>query len=183
MDVRLEQSDNLKTLSWERSCRARHGSFPFLSGHKARLSATGGIVAPAGTKCLGATLAGGARVGSAARIAAARAACARSVTGRGAAPVPAPAPPVPAPAPAPPAPPPAPPPACAWANPIDAPASSAHMATEKIVFRMFQLRSTLCSSSEAACGCSYELTISLHPSSGTMSCSAGLMLAVGTTIR
>lgn len=56
------------------------------------------------------------------------------------------APPVPAPAPAPPG-----PPACACAKPIDAPASSAQMAIEKIVFRMFQLRLTLWLSSEVAC--------------------------------
>ncbi|RXH07482.1 hypothetical protein EAS54_37645 [Bradyrhizobium guangzhouense] len=66
-----------------------------------------------------------------------------------AAPVPTPAPPVPAPAPAPAPAPPAPPPACAWAKPIDAPASNAHMVSEKIVFRIVQLRLTLCGSTEA----------------------------------
>lgn len=57
--------------------------------HEARLSAMGGIVAPTGTRRLGATLAAvGATVGAGTRIAstAAHAACAaaRSVTGRGA---------------------------------------------------------------------------------------------------
>lgn len=67
-----------------------------------------------------------------------------------AAPVPALVPPVPAPAPAPA--PPAPPPACAWTKPIDAPASNAHIVSEKIVFRIGQLRLPLCRSTEAACG-------------------------------
>lgn len=86
-----------------RTCRRRHGKEAAergsaaslsLSGHETRMSATGGIVAPAGTNILGATLAtagpataASTCVGSGTRIAAAaHAACAaaRAVTGCGA---------------------------------------------------------------------------------------------------
>lgn len=94
VDVLLGGQTNLQTPSWEEAAERGSAASLSLSGHETRMSATGGIVAPAGTNILGATLAtaGPATaistcVGSGTRIAAAAhaaRAAARSVAGRGA---------------------------------------------------------------------------------------------------